>query len=100
MFKKRGAVRIILSLGFLVLAISGRNTMANCGASDCDTYTDLQGNRCYRLDCTHRYQSGCTSLHTTGCRFIPAGCGAGSYYSGDLACTTDNKGVTWAYYCA
>lgn len=94
------AVRIILSVGFVMVAVSCRNAMANCGTNACYTYTDLQGNQCYNLYCTHRYQDGCTSLHTTGCRYLPAACGTGSYFSGNLACTSDSKGVTWTYYCA
>jgi len=81
--RNRGiTVRIVWTVGFLILSVlySWSTAMANCGSPTCEVYTDLQNNRCYKLQCAYHYQSGCTSLSTTGCRYIPARCATGSAY--------------------
>jgi len=102
---QRVLVRTILVIGICFAAAvlsSGKRVQAldSCGTNRSDVYTDLQGNRCFTLDCSLHYnQSRCTPLVTTGCRSIPASCGSGSYYSGDLNCASDGNSVSWSYYC-
>lgn len=91
----RNIVALVLGLVPGLLSSSWSvNALASCGTHTCSVYTDntQQKNRCYDLACSLRYtQSGCGSLVTWGCRFIPASCGSSSYYSGDLTCASDKR---------
>ncbi|MEN3334768.1 MAG: hypothetical protein V7641_4133 [Blastocatellia bacterium] len=105
---QRVLVRRIVAIGLClapgILSSSWAvKALASCGTHTCYIYTDntQAHNRCFELSCSGRYTiSGCSTVITTGCRFIPASCGSGSYYSGDLTCAIDNKSVSWSYYCA
>src|SRR5690242_4357798 len=84
---------LVIAVCFAAAVLSSKrvHALASCGINRCDVYTDLEGNRCFTLDCSLHNQSGCTALVTHGCRSIPASCGSGSYYSGDLNCASDGK---------
>ena len=90
---------LIVCIAFVLFFRTG-DVIASCGTHRCDVFTDLQGNRCYTLDCSNRFQSGCTTLFTFSCRFIPASCGSGSSFAGDVNCSADGRTVAWTYNCA
>ena len=93
------AIRLLLLI-VLLCSLPVIKTIAQvCGSPTCSTYTDLQGNKCYTLSCSQMYNSGCTVASNFGCEFIPVSCGSGSYISSHVACYSNNRQVSWTYYC-
>lgn len=98
-------ITLLLILGsecLLLVPEDSVNAQNDCGINTCSAYTDLQGNHCYTLSCSRKYNQGCSGElgDKYGCEFIAAVCGSGSYIVSHPTCSSNKTSVTWTYYCA